>query len=71
MHYTRLKEIRNEHGYSCKVMGQKVGITAAYYCQIETGARNLSYNIACKIAKVFDMKPDEIFYEDHMEKRLK
>lgn len=71
MHYTKLKEIRNRYGYSCKTMGEKLGITAAYYCQIETGTRNLSYNIACKIARVFNMKPDDIFYEDHIKKRLK
>ena len=71
MHYDKLKEVRNEHGFTCKQMGQKLNITAAYYCQIETGARNLSYNLACKIAKVFNMKPDEIFYDDHMKKRLK
>lgn len=71
MNYEKLKNVRNEHGYTCRQMGKKLNITAAYYCQIETGARNLSYNLACKIAKVFNMKPDEIFYKDHMEKRLK
>ena len=55
MHYDKLKKIRNEKGFTCK----------------QTGARNLSYNLACKIAKVFNMKPDEIFYDDHMKKRLK
>ena len=71
MCYDKLKEIRNANGFTCKQMGEKLNITAAYYCQIETGARNLSYNLACKIAKVFNMKPDDIFYDDHMEKRLK
>lgn len=71
MRYDKLKEIRDEFGFTCKQMGEKLNITAAYYCQIETGARNLSYNLACKIAKVFNMKPDEIFYQDHMKKRLK
>ena len=71
MNYTKLRELRNENGYTCKYMAKELNITAAYYCQIETGSRNLSYNMACKIARVFNMKPDEIFYQDHMKKRLK
>ena len=71
MRYDKLRELRDENGYTCKQIGAIVGITGAYYCQIETGVRNLSYNMACKIAKVFNMKPDEIFYNDHMKKRLK
>lgn len=71
MRYEKLKQLREENGYTCKQIGKMVGITGAYYCQIETGARNLSYNLACKIAKVYNMKPDDIFYEDHMAKRLK
>lgn len=71
MRYDKLQKLRMEHGYSCRQIGKMVGITGAYYCQIETGVRNLSYNLACKIAKVFNMKPDEIFYEDHIKKRLK
>lgn len=69
--YTKLRQIRNSHGYSCSYMGSKLNITGAYYSQIETGARNLSYNLACKIAAIFKMQPDEIFYEDHMKNRLK
>lgn len=69
--YTKLRKLRNSHGYSCSYMGSKLNITGAYYSQIETGARNLSYNLACKIAAIFKMHPDEIFYDDHMENRLK
>ena len=69
--YTKLRKLRNSHGYSCSYMGSKLNITGAYYSQIETGARNLSYNLACKIAAIFKMHPDEIFYDDLMENRLK
>ena len=61
MHYTKLRKIRNENGYTCKYMAKELDITAAYYCQIETGARNLSYNMACKIARVFNMKSNLFF----------
>ena len=32
------------------------------YCQIENGQRRLSYQMAVKIAKIFNLKPDDIFY---------
>ena len=69
--FKNLREIRNYYGYSCSYMGNQLNITGAYYYQIEVGIRNLSYNLACKIAKIFNMKPDEIFYQDHIKNRLK
>lgn len=69
--YSKLREIRKQHGYTCGYMADILKITKAYYSQIETGARNLSYNRAVLIAQVFNLKPDEIFYEDHLKNRLK
>lgn len=64
--YIKLKELRKKHGYSCNCMGLKLGITGTYYYLIESGKRVLSYNNACKIAQIFNMKPDDIFFEDHI-----
>ena len=66
--YEKLKKMRLENKYSYAKMGAKLSITATYYYQIENGKRNLSYNMALKIAKIFDKRPDEIFYEDHLKK---
>lgn len=69
--YSKLRELRTKHGYTCSYMADILNITRVYYSQIETGARNLSYNRAILIAQIFNMKPDEIFYEDHLKNRLK
>ena len=46
-----------------KEMAKKVGISYTYYWQIENKERNLYYYLAIKIAKIFNLKPDDIFYE--------
>ena len=45
-------------------MAIKLGISKPFYWQIENGKRNLSYKMAIKIASIFNMKPDDIFYKD-------
>ena len=66
--YYKLKKLRSMNKYSCAQMADKLSITSVYYYQIESGKRNLSYNMAVKIAKIFNKLPDEIFYEDHLKK---
>jgi len=61
----KLKKIRKEHGYTIYQMAEKLGITPSFYSQIENKRRRLFYDTACLIAKVFDMKPDDIFYDDY------
>lgn len=69
--YSKLKCLRKEYNYTSAYMSSLLNITQAYYSQLETGKRNLSYDRALQIAKIFNMKPDEIFYEDHIKNRLK
>ena len=64
--YNRLKMKRLEKGYSGIYMAEQLGICKMYYYQLEKGERRLSYDMAIKIANIFDMKPDELFYEDHI-----
>ncbi len=45
-------------------MASLLNISKAFYWQIENSKRTLTYKIAIRIAKIFKMKPDEIFYED-------
>ena len=60
----KLKKIRIKNELTCANMAKKLGISKPFYWQIENGKRNLSYKMAIKIAKVFKMKPDDIFYKD-------
>jgi len=62
---SRLKEIRMKNSLTSKNMADMLGISKPFYSQIENGRRRLSYDMAVKIASIFKMKPDEIFYEDH------
>ena len=58
----RLKQLRKQHGYTIYQMAEKIGITPSFYSQIENKRRRLFYETAYLIAKVFNKKPDEIFY---------
>ena len=65
----KLTKIRKEMGYNNSQMANLLGISKAYYWQIEHKQRNLSYKMAFKIGKILKMKPDELFY-DEFEKDL-
>ena len=60
----KLKELRIKNGYSCQVMADKLKISKSFYWQIEQNQRRLSYEIAFKIAAIFKLKPDDIFYSE-------
>lgn len=64
--YKKLKELRRSKRLTTEKMGEKLGISKAFYCQIENGKRRLSYENAVKIAAIFKVRPDTIFYEDFM-----
>ena len=65
--YKKLKEIRYENKYTTKIMAEKLGISKPFYCQVENGVRRLSYDMAVRIAMIFGLKPDDIFFNDHIE----
>ncbi len=73
--YQHLTKLRKEKHLSMTTMAERLNISAAYYCQLETKRKRLSYDMAIQIAKVLDLKPDEVFYEDErkalMEEDLK
>ncbi len=68
--YLKLKQMRKKKKIRIVDMSQQLGISPAYYSQIETGKKNLSYSLAIKIAEIFNKKPDYIFYEDHQKNNL-
>ncbi len=62
--YQKLAKIREEKGISYQDMATKLGISKCYYWQIEHKKRRLYYDLAKKIANIFEMKPDEIFFDE-------
>ena len=68
--YKKLKSLRKDRKYTTQIMGEKLGISKPFYCQIENGKRRLTYEMAVKIAKIFNLKPDSLFYNDFMEKKV-
>lgn len=63
--YSKLRNMRKEKNYTVRVMSDILNISKPFYSQLETGSRRLSYEMAIKISKIFDCKPDDIFYDDH------
>ncbi len=60
-----LIELRKKKGLSYNDMAKILGISKSYYWQIEHKNRRLYYDMAKKIAKIFNLKPDDIFLEDN------
>lgn len=64
----RLKEMRTSKNFTFAEMANMLGITKSYYWKIENAKCLLSYKMAFNIAKIFDLKPDEVFYEEFNQK---
>lgn len=62
--YQKLATIREEKGISYQEMADRLGISKCYYWQLEHKKRRLYYDLAKKIATIFEMKPDEIFFDE-------
>lgn len=60
----KLKELRQKNNYTISEFANLIGISATYYWQIENKKRRLYYKLAIKIAKIFNLKPDDIFYNE-------
>lgn len=60
-----LKELRCHKKYTTKQMSERLGISKPFYCQLENRTRRLSYAMAIKISAIFDLKPDDVFYDDY------
>ena len=61
----KLKKIRKEKKYTIYDMAKKLNITPSFYSQIENKKKRLFYDMAIKIAAIFNMKPDELFYTNN------
>lgn len=65
--YKKLKELRIKNNMTLVDVANRVGISKPFYCQLENGQRRLLYENAVKIAKIFKVKPDYLFYDDTLE----
>ena len=63
----KLKELRAKYGYTCAQMAEMLGMCTAFYWQIENKKRGLYYATARKIAAIFKMKPDDLFFEEELD----
>lgn len=60
--YQKLQKVRKENNLSIYDMADKLNISAVQYYYIENQKRILYYDMAIKISRIFNMKPDDIFY---------
>ena len=59
--YNKLKEYRAKINVNQTEMGRLVGVTRQTISQIERGDYSPSVTLALKIAKVFDVRVEDIF----------
>ena len=57
----KLKKIRKKFKYSIYYMAENLQISASYYSQLENKKRNLSYDMAIRIANILKTTPDNLF----------
>ena len=66
--YNRLKEYRAKIGVNQQQMGKLAGVSRQTISQIERGDYSHSVTLALKIAKVFNVNVEDIFwYEEEVE----
>lgn len=65
----KLKKARLKMGFSYQKMADLLNISKSYYWQIENKKRRLNYELAIKIANIFNTKPDKLFYNDLINKK--
>lgn len=57
-------KFRNLNNWTQKEVAQKIGITTSYLGMLEVGIRSPSLKIAYKIAQLFNVSIEEIFFEN-------
>lgn len=66
--YNRLKEYRAKIGVNQQEMGKLAGVSRQTISQIERGDYSPSVTLALKIAKVFEVSVEDIFWYEEDEK---
>lgn len=60
----RLKVLRAERDWSQAELGGRLGVSRQAVNAIETGKHDPSLPLAFKVARLFDMPIEEIFFDD-------
>lgn len=63
-----LKNVRVKNGISMQQMADILKISKTFYWQLENRKRRLSYDMAVRIADIFSLKPDDLFYTEFKNK---
>ncbi len=58
---TKMREIRNQLGYTDKQAADLAGISRSYYTLVETGMRTPSLPMALRIKKALGYHSDDLF----------
>ena len=66
----KLRELRLKNKFTNQIMADTLEISKPYYWQLEKKKKRLTYDMAIKIASIFHLKPDDLFY-DEFNKRIK
>lgn len=56
----RMRELRKEAGLSTKDVGELVGLSQSYVCNIECNNKKPSPQVASRIASIFGLKPSDM-----------
>ena len=66
--HNKLRETRLKNHYTSRYMAEQLNISKPFYSQLENDKRKLTYDMALKIARIFNVRPDKLFYEEHLNK---
>ncbi len=61
---SKFRFLRKEKGLNLEDIARELNVSKAYVSMIETGKRSLDYEMAIQMAKIFDIRPDELFFDD-------
>lgn len=54
--YTKIKQIREEKGFSQEFMAVQMKISQGYYAKIENGQKDLTFNKLVRISEIFNTR---------------
>lgn len=66
----KLRDLRLKNKFTNQIMADALGISKPFYWQLEHDQKRLSYEMAIKIADIFHLKPDDLFYDEYKDKVL-